>query len=269
MRYFFHIGFNGKNYRGWQKLPEIVSIQETIEQALSRILKKKTAINGCGRTDAEVNAGQFFFHLDAEEAWDYDLRFRLNKALPPDIAVFHILPMPGLPHARFDATHRTYDYFIHTYKDPFLHTHSSFYLEENLNIENMSRAVAVLTQYNDYRAFCRTPDKYEHTICDVSESKLYTNQQRNRLRFRITSNRFLTGMIRIIVGKLLQIGRGELSVEQFEGYLRDKVTPPTIIPAYPQGLFLSKVTYPYIDLPPQPQFFSFVQAHHPDAWQEV
>jgi len=77
---------------------------------------------GCGRTDAQVHASQFFFHTDVQNAWDYDLMFRVNKALPDDIAVFEIIPVEENQHARFDATLRTYDYFIHTYKDPFLTT---------------------------------------------------------------------------------------------------------------------------------------------------
>jgi len=269
LRYFFHLGFNGNNYRGWQKLREVTSVQETIESALSKILKVPMEINGCGRTDAQVNASQFFFHLDVEEAWDYDLRFRLNKTLPPDIAIFDILPMEGLPHARFDATHRTYDYFIHTYKDPFLFGLSSFYPEDNLDLEQMRQAVKVLTKYDDYRAFCRTPNKYEHTICRVSDASLYTNTRGDKIRFQITSNRFLTGMIRIIVGKLLDIGRGKLSVEEFEHYLNTKQTPATIIPAYPQGLYLSKVTYPYLNLPPRPEFSAVLQNNIANSWIEV
>ncbi len=266
MRYFFHIGFNGYNYRGWQKLPEIISVQETIETALRRILKIPIEINGCGRTDAQVNASQFFFHLDVEEQWDYDLKARLNLILPPDIAIFDIIPMTGLPHARFDATQRTYDYFIHTYKDPFLNGLSSYYPEIYLDLEKMQQAVKVLTKYDDYRAFCRKPNKYEHTICHVSEASLYTNAKGDKIRFQISSNRFLTGMIRIIVGKLLEIGRGKLSVEEFEHYLRTKQTPATIIPAYPQGLFLSKVTYPYLNLPSRPEFSAAMHNDTTNVW---
>ncbi len=269
MRYFIHIGFNGTNYRGWQKLREVISVQETLETALCRILKIPVNINGCGRTDAQVHASQFFFHIDVEEEWEYDLKFRLNKTLPHDIAVFDIIPMPGLQHARFDATHRTYDYFIHTYKDPFLHGLSSFYPESDLDLNKMRQAVDLLPKYNDYRAFCRTPNKYEHTICNVSSTGLYANRAGDKIRFQITSNRFLTGMIRIIVGKLLQIGRGNLTIGEFESYLISKQTPPTIIPAYPQGLYLSKVTYPYLNLPSRPEFSAVLQNNTTDAWIEL
>src|SRR6187549_1956414 len=131
LRYFFHIGYNGFQYRGWQRQPNIPNIQEVLENAISKILKVETTIMGCGRTDSQVHASQFFFHLDVMEPWDFDLLFRLNKVLPSDIAIFEIIPMADNQHARFDANLRTYDYFIHTYKDPFLSQLSSLYLERN------------------------------------------------------------------------------------------------------------------------------------------
>ena len=209
---------------------------------------------GCGRTDAQVHASQFFFHLDVEKQWDFDLLFRLNKKLPRDIAIFEIIPMQGNQHARFDATQRTYDYFIHTRKDPFLSEVSSLYLERNLDLHSMKAAVALLTRYSDYRAFCRTPDSYKTTICHVTSAKLFTDEEGDRIRLQISANRFLARMIRILVSKLLDIGRGIVSVDEFENYLITKETPKTIEPAYPQGLFLSKVVYPYLDIPPRAEF---------------
>ena len=254
MRYFLHIAYNGTNYRGWQKLPGIVSVQKVIETILSQILKEKIAIIGCGRTDAQVHASQFYFHFDIENQIDFDLLFRLNKSLPHDITVFDVLPMEGKPHARFDAIQRTYDYFIHTQKDPYLIGLSSYYPLKNPNVEQMRRAVEVLANYSDYGCFCKSPLKYEHTICNVSKAELFIDFTQTRFRFHISSNRFLAGMIRIIVGKLLEIGNGELSVSDFEGYLKSRITPKTIVPVYAQGLYLSKVTYPYLDLKPRPLF---------------
>ncbi|MDF2432121.1 MAG: tRNA pseudouridine38-40 synthase, partial [Mucilaginibacter sp.] len=119
MRYFFHIGYHGSAYSGWQKHAGILSVQDVLETRLSKLLKTTVNIVGCGRTDAGVHASQFFFHADIEREWNSDLFFRLNKILPDDIAIFDIIPMQGAVHARFDAVQRTYDYFIHTYKDPF------------------------------------------------------------------------------------------------------------------------------------------------------
>ena len=254
MRYFFHIGYHGTNYCGWQRHPDSLRVQQVLETSLTKLLKVPIFISGCGRTDAQVHASQFFFHTDIEQEWDFDLFFRLNKILPDDIAVFDIIPMEGLPHARFDTIQRSYDYYIHTYKDPFLSGYSSFYAERNLDLQKMKDAVALLPKYSDYRAFCKMPDRIDHTICHVSTASLYTDKNGDRIRFHISANRFLSKMIRIIVGRLLEIGKGEMSVDEFEHYLAERITPQIIIPAYPQGLYLSKVTYPYLDLPVRSTF---------------
>ena len=268
MRYFFHIGFNGYKYRGWQRQPIALNVQQVVESTLSKILKEPITIMGCGRTDAQVHASQFFFHVDISKEWDYDLLFRINKTLPNDIAVYEIIPVKDNQHARFDATQRTYDYFIHTYKDPFLNNFSSLYLERNLNLERMKEAVALLTRYNDYRALCKTPDDYRTTICKVTAATLFSDVSGDRLRLQISADRFLGKMIRIIMGKLLVIGRGELSVEEFESYLISRKTPETFEPAYPQGLYLSKVTYPYLDIPPRTEFSAILHSNV-NSWQAI
>jgi len=267
-RYFFHIGYNGSHYRGWQRQSESVNIQEVLENTLGQILKTPTTIIGCGRTDAQVHASQFFFHADIDKEWDYDLVFRINKVLPPDIAIFEILPVLGHQHARFDAIKRTYDYFIHTYKDPFLSGVSSLYLENNLNLDKMKQAVSLLPRYKDFRAFCKSPDSYEHTICHITSAQLFADTAGDRLRLQISANRFLGRMIRIIVGRLLEIGRGTLQIDEFEHHLITKETPKRIEPAHPQGLFLSKVTYPYLDIPPRTEFSSILQ-NKVDSWALV
>lgn len=233
-------------------------MQQVIETNLSKLLKVPVHIFGCGRTDAKVHACQFFFHVDIEQSWDFDLFFRLNKILPDDIALFDIIPMEGLPHARFDAIERSYDYFIHTYKDPFLSGFSALYPEQTLYLEKMKDAVALLPKYCDYRAFCKMPNRIEHTICHVKTASLYIDKTGNRIRFNISANRFLGKMIRIIVGRLLEIGEGKMSVDEFEHYLAEKITPQIIIPAHPQGLYLSKVSYPYLDLPVKSTFTSMM-----------
>jgi tRNA pseudouridine38-40 synthase len=165
LRYFFHIGYNGSGFNGWQKLPQANSVQMVVETVLSQILKKDISVVGCGRTDTHVHAGQFFFHLDLEETWDFDLLFRVNKNLPESIAVFDILKVDDSSHARFDATTRTYDYFVHTYKDPFLSNVSTLWLEPGFDFLRIKDALKLLPQYSDYKAFCRTPAKHRTTIC--------------------------------------------------------------------------------------------------------
>jgi tRNA pseudouridine38-40 synthase len=269
LRYFFHIAYHGARHNGWQKQPGVLNVQGVLETALSRLLKTPVEIIGCGRTDAHVHASQFFFHTDIEEEWDFDLFFRLNKILPDDIAVFDIIPMQGNPHARFDAIQRSYDYFIHTYKDPFLSGFSSLYTERNLDLAQMKAAVALLPLYTDYHAFCKCPDRIDHTLCYVTSASLFIDQTGDRLRFHISANRFLSKMIRIIMGRLLEIGRGEMSVDEFEYHLANKVTPKIIIPAHPQGLYLSKVTYPYLDVPTRTTFSALLQNSLETDWQTV
>lgn len=254
MRYFFHIAYLGTHYSGWQKHPDGISIQQVLEEALSKIFKKTLWVVGCGRTDAHVHASQFFFHLDVAETWDYDLLFRLNKLLPDDIAVFEIIPMEKSAHARFDATERSYDYFIHTYKDPYLNSISSYYPIKKWDIGNMQRVAKLLLNYTDYRAFCKMPDRNTHTICNISEANIFVNTTGDRLRFRISANRFLGKMVRIITGKLIGIGTGNLSADEFEAALIDPQLVQPLKPAHPQGLFLSKVTYPYLNIPPRTDF---------------
>lgn len=266
MRYFVHIGYKGSKYCGWQRQPNKLSVQEVLETCLSRIFKSPIAIFGCGRTDTGVHASQFFFHMDIEKDWNFDLFFRLNRILPDDIAVFDIIPMEGLPHARFDAIQRVYDFFIHIYKDPFLSETSSLYLRKNFNLEEMKKAVALLPDYEDYRAFCKSPDKNEHTICHISSAGIFTNALGDRIRFRISSNRFLGRMIRILARKLIEIGDGTLSVDEFESHLISRQIPSKILPAHPQGLYLSKVTYPYLDIEPKGKFTDSADASY---WKEV
>lgn len=248
-RFFFHIAYQGLNYHGWQRQSHLLTIQEVIESALTKVLKVPTTIFGCGRTDTGVHASQYFFQVNMPETDPAELQFKLNYALPPDIVVFEIIPVHDRASARYDAVLRRYDYFMHLRKDPFLATGSAMYAGLDLDIEAMKAAVTVLPQYEDYYAFCKSPAKYEHTICRVSAAHLWVDQTGERLRFQISANRFLTGMIRILVGRLLEIGTGRMSLAAFEGHLRDKKTPRIITGAHAQGLYLSKVVYPYLDLP--------------------
>jgi len=264
-RYFFHIAYSGKNYRGWQRQPVVLSVQEVLETQLAAVLKLPSiTIIGCGRTDAGVHASQFFFHTDLATPPRENLRFILNKTLPPAISVFDIIPTAHNLHARFDAQERTYDYFIHTEKDPFIDEMSALYIDKNLDLVTMKKAVDLLPQYDDYAGFCKQPHLHNTTICRVSKATLFQTKDKKKLRFQIVANRFLRGQIRIIVQKLLEIGVGKFSLEAFEACLINKERPELIPPAHPQGLFLSKVSYPGLELPNKATF-----TLDEEDWEEV
>ncbi len=248
MKYFLNIGYDGSNYSGWQWQPNVPSIQEEIEKALKSIFKEKVTANGCGRTDAGVHASQYILHIELKNPPDFDLKFRLNKNLPDDIAVYDVLEMADDSHARYDATSRSYDYFIHTYEDSVLHKYSSFYELKDLDIEAMKKGVDLLTKYNDFHSICKQPLMHNHTLCKITNAQLYVSSDKQRLRFAITADRFLRGMIRLIIYFLLKIGTRELSIEEFEHLLSNKVDLNNKIPAFPNGLYLSKVEYPYLKI---------------------
>ncbi|OFX88900.1 MAG: pseudouridine synthase [Bacteroidetes bacterium GWF2_33_16] len=270
MRYFFHIGYNGINYRGWQRQrKDVVTVQAVIEEKLRILFKKHITTLGCGRTDAKVHAMQYFFHIDIENEFNRDVLFLLNKMLPNDISIFDIIKMDGEPHAQYDAFERTYDYFIHTVKDPFLSDFSSLYLINDLNIDNMRKAVALLPKYDDYRALCKSPDKHNNTNSKVTSAKLFTNPAGDKIRFQITANKFLKAMVRIIVGKLIEIGTGELTVAEFENKLKSQIAPLTVKPAYPQGLYLTKVTYPFLDIPARTEWLDRLHNTSDNYWKQL
>lgn len=244
MRYFVELGYNGFKYHGWQRQPKVTTVQEVIEGCMSNALGQKITCIGCGRTDAKVHASQFFFHFDFRVIIDFDLTFRLNKMLPDDISIYNIFPVEGNPHAQFSAASRTYNYFIHTFKDPYLSELSALYTSK-LDIDKMAKAVSSIPSYNDFSGTCRCPSRHSSTICDVQSACLYTIPETNMFRFEITANRFLQGMVRLLAQRLIDVGTGELSIEEFELYLSNRKAPKKVKTAHPQGLYLSKVTYPF------------------------
>jgi len=260
MRYFLHIAYDGSKYRGWQRQSSVITVQEVIEDKLKRIFKKDVTVYGCGRTDAGVHASQYLLHINVDIPVTFDLKFIINKHLPEGIVVYDIIEVESKQHARYDATWRTYDYFIHLYEDPILCKYSSYYNLEKLDLDAMRKAVNILPRYQNYRALCKRPDLHNHTHCDVKFAQIYFSKDGKRIRFCITANRFLRGMIRITVTFLLKIGTGELSVEAFENILANQVDIPSKEPALPNGLYLSKVEYPFLTLPQKNDITSLLKS---------
>ena len=249
MRYFIHLGFDGSSYRGWQKQKSTLNtVQEVVEQTLSKLFKKEVTAYGCGRTDAGVHASQFVIQINLNQAPQFDLKFRLNKNLPDNIAVFEIIAVDQKQHCRYDAGARTYDYFIHWRKDPLLINFSSFYEDVKLDFKLMKKATKLILRTIDFKPLCKQPDMYKNTLCRVTACELFVNEQQGRLRFTITSNRFLRGMVRYCVFFLLKIGSGEMTLIEFESILKQENILKQKKRALPNGLFLSKVTYPFLEL---------------------
>ncbi|GAB5551402.1 MAG: tRNA pseudouridine(38-40) synthase TruA [Saprospiraceae bacterium] len=249
MRYFLHLGFDGNSYSGWQKQKNTRNtVQEVIEQTLFKLFKQAITVYGCGRTDAGVHASQYVIHINLEVAPTFDLKFRLNKNLPQDIAIFEIIEVKDSQHCRYDAVARTYDYFIHWKKDPALIRYSSFYEDLTLDFELMKKAAALILKTKDFKALCKQPNLYDNTLCQISNCELYIDQVQGRLRFTITSNRFLRGMIRFCVFFLLKVGSGEMTLAEFKEILNQEKELKQKQPALPNGLFLSGVEYPFLEL---------------------
>ncbi|WP_421919043.1 tRNA pseudouridine(38-40) synthase TruA [Marinifilum sp.] len=245
-RYFFHIAYKGGNYRGWQKQINACSVQESIEDVLSKFLKEKVHCIGCGRTDAGVHASQYYFHIDVSHEISENLLFAINRMLPPDISIFDFSRVDSKNHAQHSALKRTYNYFIHTCKNPYLNDISSLY-SLDLDSKKMQLAAQLLVGEKDFRAFCKTPDRHNHTLCIVSKAQVYRSSDNQFFRFEISANRFLKGMIRIIVNQLLEIGQGKLSIDEFKHQLNKQITPCPLNLAYPQGLYLSAIHYPFLE----------------------
>lgn len=244
MRYFIEFAYNGKNYCGWQYQPHSPSVQETLNKALSTLLRKEIDVVGAGRTDTGVHATQMFAHFDYEEAIDSDaLTKRLNAFLPQDIVVYRFIALHDEAHARFDATSRTYEYHIHTFKDAFVHE-GSWYNFHHLDVEKMNEAAKILFGYIDFKCFSKTHTDVKTFNCKITEA--HWQQNGTRLVFTITADRFLRNMVRAIVGTLVNVGLGKSSLADFRQVIesRDRSAAGFSVPAH--GLYLTKVKYPYL-----------------------
>ncbi len=260
MRYFIHLGYQGTSFSGWQRqINTERTIQEVIENKLTKIFKKVVSVYGCGRTDAGVHASQYIMHIELDEAPTFDLKFRLNKNLPDSIAIYDIVEVTLNQHCRYDATARTYDYFIHWEKDSELYRSSSFYEGLEFDFDKMQAACKLIKATKDFRPLCKHPDIYKTTNCDVMNCELFLNEEAGRMRFSITANRFLRGMVRYTVNYLLEVGSGKVSLSNFEKILSQEITVSEKKPAHPNGLFLSQVKYPYLEFKNKHQLISMLK----------
>lgn len=242
MRYFTQLAYFGKNYHGWQKQPNAISVQEEIENKLCILLKKPVEVIGCGRTDTGVHAKQYYLHLDLDEAIDTEkICFKLNALLPKDISIISIFEVPKELHARFSAISRQYEYWISTKPNPFAVDQSYLYTKP-LDIHAMNGAAKLLLSYNDFECFSKVHTDVKTFICKITHAQ-WEIKANNFLVFTIEADRFLRNMVRAIVGTLLDIGSGKLSLIDFENILKSKNRSEAGMSAEARGLFLSKVIY--------------------------
>lgn len=253
MRYFMRLAFNGTPFFGWQIQPKDISVQEVIENALTLLLQRpseedgqreRIAITGCGRTDTGVHARDFMAHFDFPEELSEDRRLqlvnKLNSFLPKEIVIYSIEPVADDAHARFDALDRTYRYYVNIRKDAFNfpYAHRVF---EKLDVDKMNEAASMLLKNEDFTSFSKVHTQVNNMRCHVTHARW--EQCDGQLVFTITANRFLRNMVRAIVGTLLLVGKGKISVQDFQDIieLKDRCKAGDSAPAH--ALFLEKVRY--------------------------
>ena len=245
MRYFIQLSYQGSKYCGWQKQPQSPSVQETLETAFSTLLRTPTELVGCGRTDTGVHARTYYVHLDSSVMPDNALS-RLNKMLPPDIAIHQILEVKEDAHARFDAVFRAYEYHLHFQKSPFLKEHSFLFpFPARPDFSSVQAAASLLLEYEDFFPFCKSNTDVKTMRCELKEAR-WEQLDDNRWVFHIAANRFLRGMVRLVVGMSLNVGLGKVSVEEVREAMEQQTRLKKSWSVPPEGLFLTRVEYPYL-----------------------
>ena len=243
MRYFITLSYDGTRYHGWQIQPNGVSVQEKLEWALSTLLREEISVTGAGRTDAGVHARMMVAHFDlrSQELDCGQLAYKLNRLLPQDIAVQKLEAVSEERHARFSAKWRTYHYYIHTCKNPFLRAYSCE-IHYPLDFAKMNEAGRRLMGYDDFGAFCKSGADVKTTLCQVTKAE-WVQTSPVTWYFEITANRFLRNMVRAVVGTMVDVGRGRLTIEEFCKVIEGKRRTEAGESMPGNALFLEKIDY--------------------------
>ncbi len=218
MRYFIELSYNGKNYHGWQIQPDVISVQQKVNNALSIMLQSEISVVGAGRTDTGVHASQMFAHFDVDQELVENVVFKLNSILPEDIVVYNVFSVDQEMHARFNAISRSYAYKICLGRDPFLLDFAWQIHSQKFDLDLMNEAAKLLLEYQDFESFSKVKTDVYTFNCDIT--KAVWVEKENELTFYISANRFLRNMVRAIVGTLLEVGSGKKTVEDFRGNYR-------------------------------------------------
>ncbi|WP_166385712.1 MULTISPECIES: tRNA pseudouridine(38-40) synthase TruA [unclassified Polaribacter] len=241
MRYFIELSYNGKNYHGWQIQPDVISVQEKLNKAVSTIFQEKIEVVGAGRTDTGVHASQMFAHFDIEKTLKGDIPHKLNSLLPMDIVVYNVFAVDHEKHARFGALSRSYEYKIWMGRNPFLLDFSWQIHSQELNIDLMNEAAKLLLEYTDFQTFSKVKTDVYTYNCNVTEA--VWKQNGKELVFYITANRFLRNMVRAIVGTLVDVGLEKISKEDFRKIIESKNRSNAGLSVPAKGLFLTNIKY--------------------------
>ena len=245
MRYFIKLAYNGTPYNGWQIQPNAPSVQETLNKAFSVLLHSEISLMGAGRTDTGVHAREVYAHFDFDAPFDTQkLVYKLNSFLPKDIVIYAIFSVADEAHCRFDATKRTYEYHINTFKDAFLQE-QSWYLNQKLDVDLMNEAAKLLLQYTNFQSFSKVNTDVNTFDCTIFEA--HWTQKDNKLIFTISANRFLRNMVRSIVGTLVNIGLHKINLDNFKSIIESKNREKAGFSVPAHGLYLTKIEYPYIE----------------------
>lgn len=242
MRYFFEIAYNGTNYNGWQSQDNALGVQSVVEDALTKVFREEIKIVGSGRTDTGVHCEQQFFHTNIEKEFEPALYIqKLNSFLPRGISIQSIRKVKPDANARYDAVERMYQYRITRKKNPFTEGLAWHYFKE-IDLDEMNKAAALLLGEHDFECFSKVKTDVNHFLCTIHKAEW--REHGDRLEFTISANRFLRGMVRAIVGTLLDVGTGKTSLKEFQNIIssRDRKKAGANVPPY--GLYLVKVKYP-------------------------
>lgn len=243
-RYFIYLGYDGTRYHGWQIQPNGISVQQTLMEALATFLRKEVEVTGAGRTDAGVHARMMAAHFDWETPLDtQSVEEKLNRILPPDICVYKVCEVKTDAHARFDATYRTYRYYVTTRKTPFNRQFMYRIIGKPLDFEAMNRAAETLFDYTDFTSFSKLHTDVKTNNCRIMHAR-WEQTSETEWVFTIQADRFLRNMVRAIVGTLFEVGRGKLSIEGFRQVIEQKDRGKAGTSAPGHALFLEDVGYP-------------------------
>lgn len=243
-RYFISLAYHGRSFNGWQRQPGVPTVQGTLEGVLQLLLKASVEVVGCGRTDTGVHARRYVAHFDGPDCLPDNFVRSMNSLLPQSIAVYGVQQMHAGAHARYDATERRYAYGISFVKDPFL-TETAWLNPRAALLDRVAlHAVAdLLRRYDAFAPLCKSDSGLASFTCDLREARW--EERTHMLVFHTRANRYLRGMVRLMVGACVQVASGRLDIHQIKKALDTQTTIPKSLSVPPQGLFLTGVQYPY------------------------